>query len=388
VGTGQPTSVSAHFGFITSIAFSPGGRYLASTSEDQTTCIWDTETLRRTAVLKGHNEIVTSAAFLPDERKVATGGADGAVKTWNSAPRIASDRALPLSRLMAAEMIGEYRGSISPDRGMMAMITKDGAGSLVDLRAIKVAKEFAVPFTDITKVAINTGGTVLACARRTGVLSLSDMQTLAPLANFPLTSTQVVGALTFSHNGQWLAGRGANGAFQLWNVAASRELPEWRERIRGAKGLCFSPDDRMLACGHLDGSISLWSVETGVRVAELRGHAKSILQIAFSNDGRLIGSTGHDGSARVWDIQTQTQLASFTGSRENFFRVSFSPDGTRLLVNDWEDTVIFDIAAQRQLVRIKSYTPFFIDEDTLLGLSSDELWVYRPPKLVDIDAPK
>jgi len=235
-------------------------------------------------------------------------------------------------------------------------------------------------------VAINTGGAVLACARSSGVLSLSDMQTLAPLADFPLTSTQVVGALTFSRHGQWLAGLNVSGAFQLWNVAASRELPEWRERIRGAKGLCFSPDDRTLASGHLDGSISVWNLDAGVPAAKLRGHAKAILQIAFSNDGRLIGSTSHDGSARVWDVRTQTQLASFTGSRNNFFRVSFSPDGTRFLVNNWEDTVIFDIAAQRQLVRIKSFTPFFIDDDALLGLSSDELWVYRPPKLADIDA--
>jgi WD40 repeat protein len=123
-----------------------------------------------------------------------------------------------------------------------------------------------------------------------------------------------------------------------------------------------------------------------VRAAQLRGHAKAILQLAFSNDGRLIGSTSHDGTARMWDVRTHTQLASFSGSLDSFFRASFSPDGTRFLVNDWEDTVIFDIAAQRQLARIKSFTPYFINEDSLLGLSSDELWVYRPPKLQELDA--
>ncbi|HWN94080.1 MAG TPA: serine/threonine-protein kinase, partial [Methylomirabilota bacterium] len=131
------TRFPAHASFITSVAFSPGGRYLASTSEDQTTCIWDTETWRQTTVLKGHNKIVNTAAFLPDERTVITGGVDGTVKTWNNAPHVVSDRRLPLSKLTAAEMIGEYRGAIAPDRSMMAMILKDGTGTLVDLRALK-----------------------------------------------------------------------------------------------------------------------------------------------------------------------------------------------------------------------------------------------------------
>ena len=33
-----------------------------------------------------------------------------------------------------------------------------------------------------------------------------------------------------------------------------------------------------------------------------------------------------------------------------------------------------------------SFSPYFINEDTLLGLSSDELWVYRPPQLQELDA--
>jgi WD40 repeat protein len=163
-------------------------------------------------------------------------------------------------------------------------------------------------------------------------------------------------------------------------------LPEWRARVRGATGLCFSPDDQALATGHFDGSISIWNVATGGRVATLKGHTNAVLQLNFSKDGRLLGSTSHDGTARVWDVPARTQLASFSGSQTTFFRVSFSPDGTRLLVNDWDDTVFFDIAAQRQLVRIKSFTPYFIDDNTLLGMGRDELWVYRPPQFEDLDA--
>jgi WD40 repeat protein len=289
---------------------------------------------------------------------------------------------------MAAEMIGEYRGAISPDGTAMIMIVKDGRGKLVDLPTMKVAKEFTMTGAEeINKVALSADKTIFACARRGGVLSVATMEELIPVAEFGLATTQAVRTLIFSRNGRWLAGRDVSGVFQFWSLGERpREMTEWRDRLHAVTGICFSPDDRTLACGHFDGSISLWNVETGQRLAKLQGHKKAVLQLAFSEDGRQIGSTSHDASARVWDVHTQSQLASFEDSQQKFYRVSFSPDGTRLLVNEFEDTIIFDIAAQRQIVRIKSYTPYFIDDDTLLGMGRDELWLLRPPKLADIDA--
>jgi hypothetical protein len=85
-------------------------------------------------------------------------------------------------------------------------------------------------------------------------------------------------------------------------------------------------------------------------------------------------------------LPARREIARFHGSRSSYFRVSFSPDGTRLFVNEWDDAILFDIEAERQVARLKSFMPVFLDEDTVVGLSQNEMWQWRPPSLAEIDA--
>ena len=148
----------------------------------------------------------------------------------------------------------------------------------------------------------------------------------------------------------------------------------------------FSPDSTQVAFGHSNGTISVWEVASGRRLLELTGHKENINRVAISSDGRRLASTSWDSSVRVWDLGTRREIASFRGSRTSFYRVSFSPDGKRLFVNEWSDALLFDLEANRQVARLQSFTPIFLDADTVLGLSETELWHWRPPSLEAIDA--
>jgi WD40 repeat protein len=69
------------------VAFSPDGKRLASTGDDQTVRVWDTATGQELLTLKGHKDRVWRVAFSPDGNRLASASKDQTVKLWDATPR-------------------------------------------------------------------------------------------------------------------------------------------------------------------------------------------------------------------------------------------------------------------------------------------------------------
>jgi WD40 repeat protein len=72
-----------HAAQIWSVAFSPDGRTLASTSRDRTIKLWDVQSGQCLKTLQGHMGDIWSVAFSPDGSVIATGGDDRTVRLWD-----------------------------------------------------------------------------------------------------------------------------------------------------------------------------------------------------------------------------------------------------------------------------------------------------------------
>jgi WD40 repeat protein len=73
-----------HDDWVSSVAFSPDGKILASGSGDKTIILWNPQSHQQIEEpLRGHDAGVSSVAFSPDGRILASGGADASVILWD-----------------------------------------------------------------------------------------------------------------------------------------------------------------------------------------------------------------------------------------------------------------------------------------------------------------
>jgi WD40 repeat protein len=120
VGTGEEiATLGGHIAEVLSVAFSPDGETLASTSPDGSIILWDMPSGQMLGpLLTSSPDVgrpVLSAAFSPDGRSLATGNDRGAVMLWDVGYESWQARACRrANRNMTREEWNQYMGSDVP----------------------------------------------------------------------------------------------------------------------------------------------------------------------------------------------------------------------------------------------------------------------------------
>jgi WD40 repeat protein len=81
----SPTVLIGHSVEVTSVAFSPDGKFALTGSGDHTALLWDIQDKNniQSYVLNGHTHVVESVAFSPDGKYALTGSIDHTARLWD-----------------------------------------------------------------------------------------------------------------------------------------------------------------------------------------------------------------------------------------------------------------------------------------------------------------
>ncbi|MGD8585109.1 MAG: BTAD domain-containing putative transcriptional regulator [Chloroflexota bacterium] len=361
--------LQGHTNWVYSVRFSPNGRLLASGSWDQSVRLWQVKNGQEMRLFKGYNNWVSSVAFSPDGLSLACGCADGRARIWDSSSiedvLDASNSATPadgpdsgaghIRQTLAGHTDWAFEVAFSPDSRLLASVSYDCTARIWDAHTGQCLHELKGPHDSLVGVTFSPDGRTLATAGSDYVIILWDVSTGRLLRRLRGHTGWCIG-LDFSPDGRLLVSSGADHSVRLWDLSqiggaestdAGRILYEHDDGVQQVK---FSPDGKLVVSGSWDTTVAIWDVEGNKMRHVLQGHTKIVRPVEFSPDGRMVLSGSDDQTIRLWDVASGQLLRVLEGHQGWVFSATFSPNGRYLASGSNDETIgIWDVATGSRL---------------------------------------
>ncbi len=192
------------------------------------------------------------------------------------------------------------------------------------------------PGGQVSKVALSSDGTTVACSRTDGALLVWSTRS-GSRARELLGHRSVAKALALTRNGRTLISGSDDGTTRFWDVPTGRLIAgPLRHGSTYVSSVAISPDGRTAVSGYGDGAARLWDVSAGRPIGEPILHREKVVGIAFDRDGKVVLTYGGDFFARLWDATTGRPIEPALEHRLWVRFAAFSGDG-RIVLTGSED---------------------------------------------------
>ncbi|MEH2059785.1 MAG: NB-ARC domain-containing protein [Nostoc sp.] len=373
---------TGHSSWVKSVAFSPDGQTLASGSDDQTVKLWDIRNGNCLTTLQGHSNWVRSVAFSPDGQTLASGSEDQTVKLWDVHTR-------KCLKTLQGNTNRVRSVAFSPDGQTLASGSEKQTIKLWDIRNGECLTTLEGHSNWVRSVAFSPDGQILASGSDDQTVKLWDVRNGKCLKTLQ-GHTNRVWSVAFSPDGQILASGGDDPTVKLWDVRKSECLKNLHGHSNRVMSVAFSPDGQTLASGSENQTVKLWDVHNGECLTTLQGHTNRVRSVAFSPDGQILASGSEKQTVKLWDVRNDKILKILDGHNSWVRSIAFSPNGQILASGSEKQTIkLWDVQTGQCLQRLQEHTNrirsvAFSPDGQILASGSDDQTV----KLWDVHTGK
>jgi WD40 repeat protein len=315
-------TLAGHRGGIFAAAWSPDGNAILTGSEDATARIWRADDGRLAADLPGHQARITAVAWSPDGKQVALASRDSTASVW----RADGTREVTLEghREPVIDIRwnpdGRFLATASEDRTARVW-RSDGAhlGTLAGHRtALRSVSWRPTPRERMQLLTTADDGTVRIWQAETNLPAVF------------VAHTQAISAAAWHPDGT-IATASEDHTARVWQRDGTTTTLSGHADL--VSSVAWSPDASKLLTTSGDQTARVWQAD-GTAIATLRGtEGDDVLAASW---GPHIATAHADGHARLWHADGSL-LATLTGHTDAVRSVAWSTDG-RLLTASWDAT--------------------------------------------------
>jgi WD40 repeat protein len=380
-------SALAHSGTVSSTVFSPDDKLIATGSSDGAVRLWDISK-KTVEILDGHSDEIASVVFSPDGTKMAASSWDCTTRIWD----------LDTKEIQVLEDHPSWNlGAVfSPDSKNVAVTSFGDSIRVFNLKnkRIKILKGHK---RAVTRAAFSADGRRILTGSGDGTVILWDINTDSSRIVFK--SREVVHDINFSPNAKQIVIALSNGTIQLITIGTGC-IREFKGNEGMVDSAIFNSDGSKILTVSSDGTSRIWNVSTGTSQV-LGVHQKSILIASFSPDSSKVLTCSRDKEIGIWDLNTGD--CQIIRDHKGFISsAQFSNDGRYLLTASekvarlWKistDTFCFSKDDRSYRLRQAIFSPngrylFIAASDDSLDDSVMYLWNLDSSKLMVLEGHK
>ncbi len=299
------TTYSGHENMVTTVAWSPNSRLVASGGVDATIQVWEALTGKMVLTFN-HPGAVQKLVWTHDGRYLISASGEGPILVWDvqqQQPVLTHNISYALSDALA----------VSPDGHLVASGGGNQSGNaLIEIweRATgRVRTTIQYP-RGVADLSWSPDGKSLASSAKEKIyvwnVATGAMRTSYPATFEPTNGGVGIWAVSWSPDGKWIASTTNLGELAAWSVA-DKQLEMIDNTVpRLPASLAWSPDSRYLAAGILQtgatAALQIWSL-AGQKLYTYPGYPAQtgeFLPVAWSPDGKYLVVGLENGKVIVW----------------------------------------------------------------------------------------
>ena len=340
-----------HGNAVNSLAVSSNHRTLASTSEDGTVRIWDTENGHLSTVLYDKRSVLgmRAAAIDSNGRFVIAGGANGMLYVWDIPQGKLSHCARDWSRAITSI-------ALSADGRIAVCASREAELRIWDVRKQTPMNTLTGHRDSVNAVALSESGNRAVSASEDLTLRVWDVPNASQEGTLAGHSGPV-NSIALSADGRFALSASSDRTVRLWDVDEKKCTRILTEHAASVICAALSPDGTYGASADSDRKVNVWNLRDGSIVARLQGHSDVVRAMVISNGGLRVVTGSGDSTIKLWNLEAIRAPDAPQPHSRPVECLVFSPDG-QLLASGGDDgrVNVFDIASGRVIQSLDAHS--------------------------------